>query len=84
MVVSSPCRFVPFTFRPTHGRHPEISRTNFGGILHHSARLRKQKTLKILDFVKYVEDYPQTDKNTVFNPVPLDELTSVSTKTLRS
>jgi hypothetical protein len=31
-------------------------RTNFGGILHHSARLRKQKTLKILGFVLCVED----------------------------
>jgi hypothetical protein len=36
-VVSSPSRFVPFTFRPQHGRHPKIGRTNFGGILHHSA-----------------------------------------------
>jgi hypothetical protein len=60
MVVSSPCRFVPFTFHPQHGRHPKIGRTNSGGILHHSARdrlrLRKQKTLKILGFVLYVED----------------------------
>jgi hypothetical protein len=30
--VSSPCRFVPFTFRPQHGRHPKIGRTHFGGI----------------------------------------------------
>ena len=44
-------------FRPQHGLHPKIGRTNFGGILHHSARLRKQKTLKILGFVLYVEDY---------------------------
>jgi hypothetical protein len=31
--------------------------TNFGGILHHGARARKQKTLKILCFVICVEDY---------------------------
>jgi hypothetical protein len=26
-----------------HARHLKIGRTNFGGILHHSARARKQK-----------------------------------------
>ena len=31
-------------------RHPKIGKTSFGGILHHSARERKQKTLKILNF----------------------------------
>jgi hypothetical protein len=52
-------------------RHPKIGRTNFGGILHHSARERKQKTLKILCFVICVEDYHKLiDRNTVFNPVP--------------
>jgi hypothetical protein len=35
----------------------QINRTNFGGILHHGARARKQKTLKILCFVICVEDY---------------------------
>ena len=34
-----------------HRRYPKISITNFGGILHHNARKRKQKTLKILCFV---------------------------------
>jgi hypothetical protein len=38
-----------------HGRHQKIGITNFGGILHHSARARKQKTLKILCFVICVE-----------------------------
>jgi hypothetical protein len=33
-----------------NGRRPKISITNFGGILHHSARIRKQKTLKIILF----------------------------------
>jgi hypothetical protein len=47
-----------------HGHHPKID-----GVLHHSARARKQKTLKILRFVICVED-EQTDTNTVFNPVP--------------
>jgi hypothetical protein len=38
-------------------RHPKIGITNFGGILPHSARVRKQKTLKVLCFVISVEDY---------------------------
>jgi hypothetical protein len=44
LAVLSPCRFVPLTFPPKLGHHPKIGRTNVGGILHHSARLRKQKT----------------------------------------
>ena len=43
-----------------HGRHLKTGITNFSGILHHSARARKQKTLRL----------PQTNTNTVFNPVP--------------
>jgi hypothetical protein len=52
---------------------PKIDRTNFGGILYHSPRVKKQKTLKILCFVICVEDYQKlaTDTNIVFNPVPL-------------
>ena len=36
-----------------HGRHPKIGRTNFGGILPHSARVRKQKLQKsyVLSYV---------------------------------
>ena len=29
-----------------HGRHPKISITNIGGILHHGAYVRKQKNFK--------------------------------------
>jgi hypothetical protein len=54
-----------------HERHPKIRATNFDVIFHHSARVRKQETFKILDFViLYVLKIPQTDGNTVFNPVP--------------
>jgi hypothetical protein len=36
-----------------HGRHPKIRITNFDGIkLHHSARARKQKALKVVYFVQ--------------------------------
>jgi hypothetical protein len=42
--------------------------TNFGGILHHGDRARKQKNLC---FVTCVENcHAQTDTNAVFNPVP--------------
>ena len=38
-----------------HGRHPKTGLTsNFGGILHHSARVRKKKTFKILCLAIYV------------------------------
>ena len=55
-----------------HGRRPKIGITNFGGILHHSVRARKQRTLRILCFVLVlcVEDLPQAGTNTVFNPIP--------------
>ena len=42
------------------GKLAEI--THFDGILHHSARARKQKTLKILCFVICVEDYNKLTK----------------------
>jgi hypothetical protein len=46
------------TFLSTRiGPHPKIGISNFGGVLHHSARIRKQKTLQILCFVIFVEDY---------------------------
>jgi hypothetical protein len=65
-----------------HERHPKIGRTNFGGILHHGARARKQKTLKILCFVVCVEDYHKlTQTQFLIQSPPLDNLTSMLTKT---
>jgi hypothetical protein len=40
-----------------HGCHPKIGISNIGGILHHSAHVRKQKIIKILCFVICAEDY---------------------------
>jgi hypothetical protein len=51
------------------GSQPKISITNIGGILHRSAHVRKQGTLKTLCFVICVEDYHKlTQKQS--NPVP--------------
>ena len=44
-------------FLPGGRDHPKIGITNFGCILPHSARVRKQNALKILCFVICVEDY---------------------------
>jgi hypothetical protein len=52
-----------------HGRRQKIGVSNFWRHLHHSARVRKQKTSKIFCFVT------KTDRNAVFNPVPLGNLT---------
>lgn len=38
-------------------RHSKIGTIHFGGVLHHSARVRKQKTLKISRLVTCIEDY---------------------------
>jgi hypothetical protein len=40
----------------------KIGVSNFGGISHHSTRVRKQKTLKILCFVICVDDYHKLTK----------------------
>jgi hypothetical protein len=62
-----------------HERHPKIGTTNFGCISHHSARVRKQKTLKILCFVLYVEDYHKLTQTQFLIQSPLDNLASVLT-----
>jgi hypothetical protein len=64
-----------------NGRHQKIGITNSGGILHHSARVRKQKTLKILCFVICVEDYHKLTQIQFLIQSPLCNLTSVLTKT---
>ena len=58
-------------------RHPKIGTTNFGGILHQSACVRKQKTLKILCFVICVEDYHRLIQTQFLIQSPLGNLTSV-------
>jgi hypothetical protein len=55
--------------------------TNFGGILHHSARVRKKNTLKILCFVICVEDYDKLTQTQFLIQPPLGNLTSLLTKT---
>jgi hypothetical protein len=49
-----------------HGRHTKIGITNFGDIFHHIARVRKQKTLKILCFVVSKKDLPSSRKRFQF------------------
>jgi hypothetical protein len=46
-ILRSCSRSVSLSKRPffQHGRHPKIGITNFGGILHHSLRIGKQKAL---------------------------------------
>ena len=54
-----------------HRRHPKIGIVNFGCILHHSTRVRKQKTLKILCFTVCVEDdHKLTQTKSVIQSVP--------------
>jgi hypothetical protein len=65
-----------------HGRHLKIGITNFGSVLHHSARARNQKTLKILCFVICAEDYHRLTQTQFLIQSPLDNLTFVLTKTL--
>jgi hypothetical protein len=61
-----------------HGRHPKIGRTNVGAILHHSAHVTKQKTLKILSVfcVICVEDYYKLTQTQFLIQSPLGNLTS--------
>jgi hypothetical protein len=59
-----------------YGHHPKIGMTNFRGILHHSARVRKQS------FVICFEDYYTCTDTQFFIQSALENLTSVLTKAL--
>jgi hypothetical protein len=67
-----------------HGCHPKIAVTNFGRILHHITRVRKQNTLKILYFVRCVEDYRKLTQTQFLIQSLLGNLTSVLAKTLHA
>ena len=59
-----------------HERHAKIGITNFGAILHHSARVRKQETLKIFCHTVCVEDYLKLTQTQFLIQSPLGNLTS--------
>jgi hypothetical protein len=61
-------------------RHPKIGIANFGGIFHHNARARKQKTLKTLclNFVICVEEYGKlTQTQFLIQSPSIGNLTSI-------
>ena len=62
-----------------HGRHPKISITNIGGILHHSAHVRKQKTFKsyVLSYVLKIIQQIDTNLTQFLIHSPLGNLMSV-------
>jgi hypothetical protein len=61
--------------------HPKIGMTNFGGIFHRSACVRKKKALlKILCFAICVEDYDKLIQTQILIQSPLGNLTSVLSK----